>query len=76
MKSKVLSLFEEFPDDVRHPLIVENDDWEERLTPALLELASLKGKGLDSETFYKTLRIIIETSYVMGYQRGQNEKSL
>ena len=70
-KSATEKLFDEYPDEVRLPMIVESDDWDERITPALVEVGTLlDSKALNMLGFLRILRVIIEAVYIMGYERG------
>lgn len=74
MESKVIELLKEYSDDVRHPLIVENPDWEEKITPALVELGQTTDAGLISgDQFVNLIRCMIEIAYVMGHQKGKED---
>lgn len=72
MDSKLAKLMETYTDDVRHPLIVENPDWEEKITPALNEIGTLYDAGmLEFEKLMMSVRLMIEIAYVMGSQRRE-----
>ena len=74
--SKVIQLLEVYSDDVRHPLIVENPDWDDKIIPALVELGQTTDAGLiDGEQFANLIRCMIEIAYVMGYQKGNSDGS-
>lgn len=64
--------FNKYSDDVRHPLIVENPDWDE-INVVLAEWvdALTKMSTIDSLTL---LRVIVEIVYVMGYDSGKKNK--
>lgn len=66
--SKVIQLMDEYPDSRRHPLLIENPDWDV-LTGALEEWASIAG-NMDTKSALQVLRLIIEVTYVMGYETG------
>lgn len=72
MDSKLAKLMETYTDDVRHPLIVENPDWEEKITPALNEIGTLYDAGmLEFDKLMMSVRLMIEIAYVMGSQRRE-----
>lgn len=74
MKSKVNNLF--IDDDKRLPLIAENPDWDNTITPALVELGGLvdrKSLDLNSIEGLRLLRILFESVYVMGHDTGEKE---
>ena len=72
MDSKVAKLMDIYTDDVRHPLIVENPDWEEKITPALNEIGTLYDAGmLEFDKLMMSVRLMIEIAYVMGSQRRE-----
>lgn len=63
-------------DDVRHPLIAENPDWEQKITPALVEMGTLadaRRLDLNAMSGARILRVLLETVYVMGYQSAKEE---
>jgi hypothetical protein len=69
-----LELMRDFPDDVRHPLVAESRDWD-KIVPAMTEWISLLENGsLTFENAGIILRVLTECIYVMGYNRGKNEK--
>lgn len=71
-----VALFESFPDDVRHPLIVENPDWEEVLLPVLSELGGMvDDQVLDTESveLWSFIKLMMEVSYTMGYYKRKTE---
>ena len=60
-------------DEIRHPLIADNPDWENKIIPALVEMGHLQYSGaLDLNTVggARILRCLLETVYVMGHQAG------
>lgn len=64
---KLQELYEEFPLDMVHPLIVENPDWENKIVPALLEIGiAFDDKEISVEGLAAALRSLIEIAYVMG----------
>ena len=72
-----VALFESFPDDVRHPLIVENPDWEEVLLPVLSELGGMvDDQVLDTESveLWSFIKLMMEVSYTMGYYKRKTEE--
>lgn len=72
---KLYELYDKFPLDKVHPLIVENPDWEEEIVPALLEIGiSFDDKEMGIEELAAALRSLIEIAYVMGYQKGKEEE--
>lgn len=61
-------------DDERHPLIVENTDWENTITPALCEFGEMLEDGvlsLPHAGTYVLLRALFEEVYVMGHRAGK-----
>ena len=65
------------PDEQRYSLIIESTDWDTKITPALMELGELLERGsLELYGFFKILRVICESIYVMGYNRAKKEKGL
>lgn len=64
---KLYELYDEFPLDMVHPLIVENSDWENKIVPALLEIGTaFDDKEISVEGLAAALRSLIEIAYVMG----------
>lgn len=63
-------------DDIRYPLIVESVDWENDITPALVEWGLLIYSGANLEDCAILLRILAENIYVMGYRRGKSENKV
>jgi len=74
-ESKVLELLRPYKDDVRHPLVVDCADWDDKIRPALAEMVYVIPYGDPSRmlNFFVTL---LETVYCMGYERGRQEKSI
>ena len=71
---KVQELFEQFPLDMVHPLIVENPDWDEKLVPCLEEIGSAYDRNEISEIgLAASLRSLMEIAYVMGYQKRADD---
>lgn len=65
---KTRKLFDEYPVDMCHPLIVENPDWEDKITPCLVELATAYDNiEMTTEQLVIALRAMIEIAYTMGY---------
>ena len=72
---KLYKLYDKFPLDKVHPLIVENPDWEDEIVPALLETGvAFDDKEISVEGLAASLRSLIEIAYVMGYQKGREEE--
>jgi len=72
--TKLLKLYDEYPDTERHSLIVENPDWENKITPALTEMGRLVDAGeWNIVTLARNVRAMIEIAYVMGYKKGQEK---
>ena len=71
---KTQELYDKFPLDIVHPLIVENPDWEDKLVPALAEIgASYDAGEMNDFQLASALRSLIEIAYVMGCQkRGED----
>ena len=65
-------LLAEYTDDVRHPLIVDCEDWDMKIRPALEELSSLFPLPTIAG-WLSMMRVAIEVIYVMGYERGKRE---
>lgn len=67
---------EVFPDEKRHPHVVDNEDWD-TMKPILVGMESLIGEWaevMDPEelTHWKhTMRVVMEILYVMGIERGR-----
>lgn len=71
---KVQELFDQFPLDMVHPMIVENPDWDEKLVPCLEEIGSAYDKNEISDIgLAASLRSLMEIAYVMGYQKGKED---
>ena len=73
-------LFDDYPDSIRHPLIVESADWE-KLTAALTEVGQVTDALLPSSNrkefaIFRTLRVLAEIAYTMGYQRGRKTQDI
>ena len=71
---KTQELYDKFPLDMVHPLVVENPDWDEKLVPCLIEI----GKAYDNDEISDiglaaSLRSLIEIAYVMGHQKGKED---
>lgn len=66
--NKITQLINNYPDSRRHPLFIENPDWDV-LNGALWEWASVVG-NMDTKSALQVLRLIIEVTYVMGYETG------
>jgi len=63
------NLFEEYPVEMCHPLIVENPDWDNKISPALHEIGTAYDEGMiNTEQLAIALRGMIEVAYVMGYK--------
>lgn len=61
-------LFDEYPIDMCHPLIVENPEWEEKITPSLIEIGTAyDNQEMTTEQLVIALRGMIEVAYTMGY---------
>jgi len=80
VESKLLDLFKDYKDDRRHPIVAESNDWK-RLTPTLVEwgmtVRTLANMGrLDVDMVFPQLRVLMETAYVMGYERGRTERPM
>lgn len=72
MESILLKLMKEYPDDVHHPLVIENPDWEE-INKALGEWFDLLSSGrFDDASILLMLRLVVEVIYVKGYESGKN----
>jgi hypothetical protein len=72
-KQAMHNLFVVANDAERIPLIAENPDWENIITPALIEMGTLIESGaLDLNTVQgaNVLRVIVEMVYVMGHREG------
>jgi glutaredoxin 2 len=68
-------IFEDYPDDIVFPLMVESDDWDLKIDPALKEMCALHNNdSIDDITLFQILRGILQITYCMGYQRGQKEQ--
>ena len=75
--SKALQLMESLPDDKRLYLIAESKDWDETITPAIVEWATLLEDGrLEPEKAMVILRVLTECIYVLGYNRGKEEQNI
>lgn len=73
--SQIEKLIKLYPDDVRHPLIVENPDWEDKIIPAIQEIGKLADSGaIGIEDFVIYIRLMLEICYTMGYKNKENEK--
>jgi hypothetical protein len=67
-------LFTEYPDDLVFPLIVESDDWDNKIQLALEEIVNWHNKDIiDDITLFQFLRGVLQICYVMGYFRGKKE---
>lgn len=78
--SKVFrEFFEKYPDEIRHPLVVESKDWEV-ITPVLValgesqEYAIVVGNIALLNALGGITRCIMEAIYTMGYERGKIEE--
>jgi hypothetical protein len=70
----ILSLF---PDKNRLYLIADNPDWDDVIIPSLVELGNLLDSGrLEIEPYFRIMRCVVETVYVMGYLRGKNKSPI
>lgn len=66
-KSKVIELYKQFPDEERHSLIVENPDWENKITPALLQIGQIMDAGeMGIVELALNIHMMVEIAYVMG----------
>ncbi len=72
----IKDILQEFPDHIRHQIIVDSNDWE-KIIPALFSLGGNFETGvLKMESFFIILRVFMECVYMMGYNRGKKEKML
>lgn len=68
-------LLDIWTDEKRHPLILDNKDFDEMLNPALTELGTLYDTHcLSLESLVKLLKLFIEIAYCMGYTRRASEQ--
>ncbi|MHA2202018.1 MAG: hypothetical protein ACXABN_19295 [Candidatus Thorarchaeota archaeon] len=71
---------EVFPDEKRHPYVVDNEDWD-TLVPVLVNLEQLIDEWAvveDKERFMEwkhTMKVVMEILYVMGVERGEKYRS-
>ena len=75
-ESELLALIEGYTDDVRHPIVTDCSDWE-KIPPALADFYSIL--PFPVESLVRTgpvLRVLTETIYCMGYERGKREKTI
>ena len=69
-----------FPDEKRHPIVSESEDWDELIIPALVswsEALQQVSKGARPDTIYMLipmLRVLTEIIYMLGYERGKHEQ--
>lgn len=68
---------EVFPDEKRHPYVVDNEDWD-KITPILVSLEQLMGEWIgdvqdqaELARWKHVMRVVMEILYVMGVQRGE-----
>ena len=74
--SAYLEAVKEYNDARRHHLTIESYDWD-KLRPAVVEwiitIPPYMQRSGDITGALNTLNVLIETAYVMGYERGQSE---
>lgn len=76
--NRLREYFSIYNDSRRHPIVQDNDDWEE-MSAGLVPLESLfnliyVAKDDDADAIWKTLmRAMLEVAYVKGYERGRDE---
>ncbi len=76
--SKYSRLVQHLSNDIVHPLVADNDDWDQYLVPALEDIAMLVVNGApqrEPRVFMTLIRSVVERVYAMGYLRGRAEKS-
>jgi len=74
-KTRFEQLLETYPDDIRHPLTRDSDDWDNVILPVLSEYLIMQPflmiYGFESNA--DTLSCLCQAIYTMGYNRGKNE---
>lgn len=66
------------PDDERHALIVESDDWDHLISPGLLEFGEVFWRvfPIQPVVAFQAMRALFETVYTLGYRRGKAEHQM
>ncbi len=75
--SKYSRLVQHLSTDVVHPIVADNDDWDQWIVPALEDIAMLVVNGAPQSkprVFMTLVRSVVERAYAMGYLRGRDEK--
>lgn len=76
---QIANFLDEWPDEKRHPRVIQNPDWD-ILTPILLAWGAVREQqmhtGESLGMMYDWLRFIIEIVYCMGYEKGMQNASL
>lgn len=71
--SAVIELMGRLTDAKRHPLVADCDDWD-AISQALVEWGDLAGRSpRHYELCMPSLRVLVETVYCMGHERGKRE---
>ena len=76
----LLKLTEQFPDEKRDPVILDSQDWDMTISPAMTAgvtvlLQTTMGEKPDTAwMLVPVLRIVTEAIYILGYERGKREQ--